>query len=357
MEKVVVGMSGGVDSAAAAYLLKKAGYDVIGVTLRTWQADDGSESRCCDIDDARSTAQQLGIRYVPVNCTADFQRFVVDPFAKEYLRGRTPNPCIICNRCVKWEKLLYYARVVGAAHIATGHYASVIKLDNGRYTVKQAAHSEKDQAYMLYRLTQEQLAATLMPLGDLSKEEVRQIAEDAGLSVASKPDSQEVCFVTDGSYADYIEKTAGDDFRGEGSFVDPSGNILAVYSDYVEEDGKWASNVYLERFDLHGNVVSEKKKVFRSDTLMLTDVISTKEFGTVITMQHTILQLDANDMIRSEETIGEKYYFCEMLQENGKYYVQILAYDYQNPENESMSLSQLGTDSSGALFLKDYERD
>ena len=139
--------------------------------------------------------------------------------------------------------------------------------------------------------------------------------------------------------------------------IDPSGNILAVYSDYVEEDGKWASNVYLERFDLHGNVVSEKKKIYRSDTLMLTDVISTKEFGTVITMQHTILQLDANDMIRSEETIGEKYYFCEMLQENGKYYVQILAYDYQNPENESMSLSLLGTDSSGALFLKDYERD
>lgn len=233
MEKVVVGMSGGVDSAAAAYLLKKAGYDVIGVTLRTWQADDGSESRCCDIDDARSTAQQLGIRYVPVNCTSDFQRFVVDPFAKEYLRGRTPNPCIICNRCVKWEKLLYYARVVGAAHIATGHYASVIKLDNGRYTVKQAAHSEKDQAYMLYRLTQEQLAATLMPLGDLSKEEVRQIAEDAGLSVASKPDSQEVCFVTDGSYADYIEKTAGADFRGEGSFVDPSGNILGRHKGII----------------------------------------------------------------------------------------------------------------------------
>ncbi len=233
MKKVVVGMSGGVDSAVTAYLLKKAGYDVIGVTLRTWQADDGSESRCCDIDDARSVAQKLGIKYVPVNCTLDFQKYVVDPFAEEYLRGVTPNPCIVCNRYVKWEKLLYYARVVGANRIATGHYASVIKLDNGRYTVKQAAHSEKDQTYMLYRLTQEQLAATLMPLGDLSKNEVRQIAEDAGLPVASKPDSQEVCFVTDGSYADYIAKTAGNDFRGEGMFVDLSGNVLGKHKGII----------------------------------------------------------------------------------------------------------------------------
>lgn len=226
-------MSGGVDSAVAAYLLKKAGYDVVGVTLRTWQADDGSESRCCDIDDARSAAQKIGIKYVPVNCTLDFQKFVVDPFVKEYLRGTTPNPCVVCNRCVKWEKLLYYARVVGASRIATGHYACVIKLDNGRYTVKQASYSEKDQTYMLYQLTQEQLAATLTPLGNLSKNEVRQIAEDADLPVASKPDSQEVCFVTDGSYADYIEKTAGADFRGEGMFVDQSGRILGRHKGII----------------------------------------------------------------------------------------------------------------------------
>ena len=229
MEKIVVGMSGGVDSAAAAYLLKEAGFEVIGVTLRTWQSDDGSESLCCDIDDARSVAFKLGIDYYPINCTSDFQRYVVDPFAKEYLRGMTPNPCIECNRYVKWDKLLYYARVVGAKYIATGHYASVVKLENGRYTVRKAAHSEKDQTYMLYKLTQEQLAATKMPLGDLSKTEVRQIAKDAGLPVASKPDSQEVCFVTDGSYADYIAETAGQGCPGDGFFVDTDGRVLGKH--------------------------------------------------------------------------------------------------------------------------------
>lgn len=233
MEKVIVGMSGGVDSAVAAYLLKKAGYEVIGVTLRTWQADDGSESRCCDIDDARITANKIGIKYIPVNCTLDFQKYVVEPFSKEYLRGMTPNPCVECNRYVKWDKLLMYAKIVGAKYIATGHYASVVKLENGRYTVGQAAHSEKDQTYMLYKLTQEQLAATLMPLGDLSKEEVRRIAKDADLPVASKPDSQEVCFVTDGSYADYVEKTAGDEYRGEGNFVDGQGNVLGRHKGII----------------------------------------------------------------------------------------------------------------------------
>ena len=226
-------MSGGVDSAVAAYLLKKDGFEVIGVTLRTWEADDGSESRCCDIDDARDVANCLGIRYVPVNCLSVFHRHVVEPFTEEYLRGRTPNPCIECNRYVKWEKLLYYARAVGAKYIATGHYASVIRLDNGRYTVKKALHAEKDQTYMLYRLTQEQLKATLMPIGNLSKSEVRQIAKDAGLPVASKPDSQEVCFVTDGSYADFIEKTTDASSAGKGMFVDTEGNILGSHKGII----------------------------------------------------------------------------------------------------------------------------
>lgn len=229
VSKVVVGLSGGVDSAVAAFLLKKAGYEVIGITLRTWQSDDGEESRCCDIDDARSVSEKLGIKYVPVNCVLDFEKHVVEPFTEEYLRGTTPNPCIECNRYVKWEKLLYYAKVLGADKIATGHYARVIRLENGRYTVKTAKHAEKDQTYMLYKLTQEQLAATMMPLGELSKGEVRQIAEDAGLPVASKPDSQEVCFVTDGNYADYVEKTAPAGYPGPGTFVDVSGNILGTH--------------------------------------------------------------------------------------------------------------------------------
>lgn len=222
MEKVVVGMSGGVDSAVAALLLKKSGYDVVGVTLRTWQSDEDYSSRCCDIDDARSTAHRIGIDYYPINCTSDFQKFVVEPFKNTYSQGLTPNPCIECNRYVKWDKLLYYSKVVGAKYIATGHYASVVKLDNGRFTVKQAEHAEKDQTYMLWKLTQSQLEATLMPLGSLSKAEVRAIAREAGLAVASKPDSQEICFVTDGSYADYIDAEGSP----EGFFVDTDGNIL-----------------------------------------------------------------------------------------------------------------------------------
>ncbi len=233
MDKVLVGMSGGVDSAVAALLLKHAGYDVIGVTLRTWEQGDGPDSRCCDIDDARSVAAKIGIEYFTVNCISDFQRYVEEPFTKEYMEGKTPNPCILCNRYVKWDKLLYYAKVKGAKYVATGHYASIVKLDNGRYTVKKAKHSEKDQAYMLYKLSQEQLAATLMPLGELSKAEVRKIAQDAGLEVASKADSQEICFVTDGSYAEYIEKNASPEDLKEGYFVDTEGNVLGKHKGII----------------------------------------------------------------------------------------------------------------------------
>ena len=233
MSKIIVGMSGGVDSAVTAYLLKEQGHEVIGVTLRTWQADDGSEGRCCEIDDARSVAFKLGIPYYPINCLMDFKEKVTDPFIESYIKGETPNPCIVCNRYVKWEKLLHTAKIMQADYIATGHYASIAKLDNGRYTVKTAAFANKDQTYMLYRLSQEQLAHTLMPLGGMSKDEVRAIAEKAGLSVASKPDSQEICFVIDGDYADYIEKNYDGSLPEEGNFVDEDGNILGRHKGII----------------------------------------------------------------------------------------------------------------------------
>ncbi len=229
MSKVIVGMSGGVDSAATAYLLKMTGYDVIGVTLRTWVASDGTESRCCEIDDARRVAWKLDIPYYAFNCISDFQNHVINPFISAYTSGQTPNPCVQCNRFVKWERMLYYAKVMGASHVATGHYASVIKLENGRFTVRKALHSEKDQSYMLYRLSQEQLAATLMPLGNMSKQEVRRIAEQAGLPVAAKRDSQEICFVPDGNYAKYIEDNTDMSHSDEGFFVDEEGNILGTH--------------------------------------------------------------------------------------------------------------------------------
>ncbi|MCR5419869.1 MAG: tRNA 2-thiouridine(34) synthase MnmA [Lachnospiraceae bacterium] len=229
MSKVIVGMSGGVDSAVTAYLLKNEGYDVIGVTLRTWISDNGEDSRCCEIDDARRVCEKIGIPYHTFNCISEFNREVTEPFVDEYLRGRTPNPCILCNRYVKWEKMLYTANVMGADHVATGHYASIVRLDNGRYTVKKAVHDKKDQTYMLYRLTQEQLAKTMMPLGKYTKEEVRSIAVKGGLPVAAKEDSQEICFVTDGSYSDFVEKNAKAKIPGEGLFVDEDGNVLGKH--------------------------------------------------------------------------------------------------------------------------------
>ena len=177
MAKVIVGMSGGVDSAVAALLLKREGHEVIGVTLRTWLSEDGEEGRCCEIDDARRIARKIDIPYYPLNCTDVFKETVIDPFINEYLNGRTPNPCVVCNRYVKWDRMMYYAKVYGADYIATGHYAKIEKLANGRYTVKKALHGEKDQTYMLYRLSQEQLSHTLMPLWNYSKEEVRSIAD------------------------------------------------------------------------------------------------------------------------------------------------------------------------------------
>ena len=232
MKKVIVGMSGGVDSAVTAYLLKAAGFSVTGITLRTWFSAEGEESRCCEIDDARRVAWKIGIPYYAFNCVLAFQDNVTKPFVSEYLQGLTPNPCIVCNRFVKWEKMLYYAKVLKADFVATGHYASVLRLDNGRYTVQQALHAEKDQTYMLYKLTQEQLARTMMPLGKCSKEEVRRIAEEAGLPVANKKDSQEICFVTRGSYGDYIEKETDSAIR-PGNFVDEKGTVVGTHKGII----------------------------------------------------------------------------------------------------------------------------
>lgn len=229
MAKVIIGMSGGVDSAVAAYLLKQEGHEVIGVTMRVWQDEDGEEGRCCEIDEARRSSQIIGIKYYPHNCTSLFDKEVVKPFVKAYLEGLTPNPCIECNRYVKWAKLTELMETFESDFVATGHYASIVKLPDGRYTVKTADHASKDQTYMLYKLTQEQLAHTLMPLGKYSKEEVRRIAREAGLPCADKEDSQEICFVTEGKYSGFIEKHADSPVPGEGNFVDTEGNVLGPH--------------------------------------------------------------------------------------------------------------------------------
>lgn len=243
-KSVLIGMSGGVDSSTAALLLQEQGYHVIGVTLKFLDDNDDDTCEinsklgktCCsleDVEDARRVCYKLGIEHHVFNFVNDFRNYVINPFIKSYQIGETPNPCIECNRYIKFDKMLARANIMNCDYIATGHYSKItFNEESQRYLLTKAKDNTKDQTYMLYSLTQEQLSKTLFPLGGMTKPEIRDIAEKNGLINARKPDSQDICFVKDGDYAKFIQKE--DNYKPKpGNFIDSNGNILGKHKGII----------------------------------------------------------------------------------------------------------------------------
>ncbi len=238
-KRALIAMSGGVDSSVAACLIKEQGYEAIGITLKLFNNEDVGESRektCCsldDIQDARRVAENLGIPYYVLNFKESFGDQVIGRFVEAYINGATPNPCIDCNRYIKFDRLLERSRQLECDYVVTGHYAGIAyDAGSGRYLLKKGLDRSKDQSYVLYSLTQDQLAHTLLPLGQLTKPEVRGIAEAHGFINAQKRDSQDICFVKNGDYARFIEEYTGKNFP-PGDYVDREGRVLGRHKGII----------------------------------------------------------------------------------------------------------------------------
>ncbi|PJI09802.1 MULTISPECIES: tRNA 2-thiouridine(34) synthase MnmA [Clostridium] len=255
-KKVVIGMSGGVDSSVAAYLLKQQGYDVIGITMKLTPDDafyTELEGGCCSlssVEDARRVAYRIGIPFYVINFTDIFKEKVIDYFIDEYLKGHTPNPCVACNKYIKFDALLKKAQELGADYVATGHYCRIIE-ENGRYLIKKSEDDKKDQTYVMYNMTQYQLKHTLMPCGDYKKEHIREIAKEIGLNVFDKKDSEEICFIPDNDHGGFIKRECPGKIKA-GNFVDKTGRVL----------GRHKGIVYYTIGQRKGLGISAGKKVF-----------------------------------------------------------------------------------------------
>lgn len=276
-KKVVLGMSGGVDSSVAAYILKEEGYEVIGVTLSQIphsEETDDNEGGCCSISsvfDAKGVADFLDIPHYVMNFRGLFEREVIDYFIDEYMEGRTPNPCLMCNKRVRFSEFLEKAKGLGADYLATGHYA-VVEKENDRYLMKKSSDTRKDQTYFLHQMTQYQLEHTLFPLGGYTKDEIRAIGEKIGIITHDKPDSEEICFIPDDDHGRFIKERV-DDIK-VGNFVDTKGNVLGrhkgiVYYTVGQRKGLGLSlgrRVFVKEINPENNtvVIGDEKDLYHS---------------------------------------------------------------------------------------------
>ena len=290
-ERVVIAMSGGVDSSVAAAILKDEEYDVIGISMQIWDysgeshALSGAEGSdkfgtCCsldDINDARRVAEKLGIPFYILNLEEEFKRDVVEYFVSEYMKGRTPNPCVPCNQRLKFDALLNYALKIGASKVATGHYAKVVE-EKGRYFIKRGVDRSKDQSYFLFNLSQEQLKRAIFPLGDYTKSDIRKMAKTFGLNVAEKEESQEICFVPDNNYEDFIRKRVDECRIEEGEVVTTDGEVIGRHRGlpfYTIGQRKglgisYERPLYVSEIDLENNrlIVGESDSVVKREFIV-----------------------------------------------------------------------------------------
>jgi tRNA-uridine 2-sulfurtransferase len=305
-KRVIVAMSGGVDSSVAAVLLQKQGYEVIGITMKTWGFMEVGgapkhESGCCSLDaifDAKNVASSFGIPHYTVDFTKAFENSVIDNFVDEYLNGRTPNPCVICNRKIKWEELLKKADSLDAEYVATGHYATVEYIpETNRYALKYSNDMRKDQSYALWGLSQTSLSRTIFPLGGLTKEEVRKIADELGLKTANKPDSQEICFVADDNYERFLRERIPDVIN----------NI--EHGDIIYHGNKVGQHRGLPFYTVgqrKGLGIALGKPVYVKDIDVKNNVVSIADKNELL--ETTCIAMDLNYVSRAELKQGERVY-------------------------------------------------